>query len=418
MGDASLSPMTRKVYDDLLKELTRQRDRSEKSWAEAHGFLIELASIVANDWLHTQKLAGVRQETLRLDALYEIVRERVTQLHAQSKKQSGSGGASGNLESQIAALSGENEKLKRENKQLKLDNQFLSEATVRLEKQLEAPRNVPKTSASAPVEDGQFEQAFAAFQDAKDFNAHKLIVMICGRDGMALNPDIRRALSESFGYKDASKSAYDAIKAARTVGLIEGQTSTESGSGRPPEKLWLSEFGRYAYTRLTGEKPRENDYIKEHKSDGQVVLVLKAQKFLERMGYSIQPSVEIKQNQHRFLPDITASKDGKQIYVEVERATTKGNQDTDAKWRNYHHFSNGEMYIFCQNKAAVKKVIPSLNLALGSQTTQSKIYICNMDIAEAIFADLGHVWMSISQQGKIQKFGEKYDKSKPVRAHQ
>ena len=278
MGDASLSPMTRKVYDDLLKELTRQRDRSEKSWAEAHGFLIELASIVANDWLHTQKLAGVRQETLRLDALYEIVRERVTQLHAQSKKQSGSGGASGDLESQIAALSGENEKLKRENKQLKLDNQFLSEATVRLEKQLEAPRNVPKTSASAPVEDGQFEQAFAAFQDAKDFNAHKLIVMICGRDGMALNPDIRRALSESFGYKDASKSAYDAIKAARTVGLIEGQTSTESGSVHPPEQLWLSEFGRYAYTRLTGEKPRENDYIKEHKSDGQVVLVLKAQK--------------------------------------------------------------------------------------------------------------------------------------------
>ena len=418
MDDASLSPMTRKVYDDLLKELTRQRDRSEKSWAEAHGFLIELTSIVANEWLHTQKLAGVRHETIRLESLYEVVRERVTQLHAQSQKKSISGSGSDELNNKINVLASENEKLKRENKQLKLDNQFLSEATVRLEKQLDSPRNIPKSAITNPVEDSQFEQAFLALQDSKDFNAHKLIVMICGKDGMILNPDLRRALSETFGYKDASKSAYDAIKFTRAAGLIEGQTSTESGSGRPPEKLWLTSFGEYVYIRLTGEKPRENDYIKEHKSDGQVVLVLKAQKLLEKMGYTIQPSVEIKQNLHRFLPDITAIKDGKQVYIEVERATTKGNQDADAKWRNYHHFSNGEMYIFCQNKAAVMKVITSLNLALGSQTAQSKTYICNMEIAEAIFNDLGHVWMSISTQGKIQKFGDKYDKPKPIRTHQ
>jgi hypothetical protein len=83
------------------------------------------------------------------------------------------------------------------------------------------------------------------------------------------------------------------------------------------------------------------------------------------------------------------------IYIEVERESNKGNQDRDAKWRNFFHFTNGQMYIFCENSKAQRAIIREVNAALGSNLERAQINLCDLSkMTDEILEATGDIWIS------------------------
>jgi hypothetical protein len=220
---------------------------------------------------------------------------------------------------------------------------------------------------------------------------------LIGDRSKMLGPDLRRALGDKYANGVAKgRVVSEIIEKMKKYNLITIEVVKKPGRpGVPPEVISLNYYGKYCYERDTGKKYVTPEYLDEYQGTGQALLVMDAQSLLKEAGYEIleQHILKNKGGKAQFYPDITATKDGVTIYIEIERDTPKDHQDADAKWRNVRHYTNGQMYMFCKGNKVKNAVLRSANNAMKLPT--DRLHVCDVNIARQHFKEKGTIWTAV-----------------------
>lgn len=385
-----VSELTRKFYNDILNAMDARAANAKKSLDEIQVMLVEIAGIVDSEWMYQQRITKMRDlRDIKLSELIPVVKRAAISAHSEKLKIMG-----GQVD--INALRAENNRLSAELAKASSEREAYEKANRNQEEVIDRLTNqIDRLRSSQPVANENAE-SFAEQYDALPKTKHgdqlAFIIKYIGERGEALSPDLRKKIAENLNLNDPEgkgRTVSEVMSLAEQVGII---AAFDTSKGRQ-KLVELTKFGGYAFEQATGKKPRENDYQKEHKSESQVMLALEAQALLEKMGYKILPTTRMFIDGHEFAPDIAAEKDGEVIYAEVERNTTKANQNLDTKWRNFRHFSNGKMYAFVPNKSAINNVTRYALLAMKGP--QDILFLCDISAATRQFEEKGTIWTLI-----------------------
>jgi hypothetical protein len=398
--DQSLNPITKSVFNDLLETQIRLREEAEGRWQTARRFILEVTGYVASEWLFEKQTSGTDLDRIPLETLISVVREHIPRLVAQTasapvqvadpdlrKKYQRLEEKFRQAEVLIANLQGENRNL------ADLARQQIEREQKNKSTQTQASETVPMPDLSI------LPDFYVEWTREKFFKRESYTLCLMGETGLARAPKVKEAIVEYFQMGDRSKSAEDTVKSLLRKGFVTDY-STEGGlRGRPPDVLELTLLGQVAYLFLTGKKPVESEFAikKDHKTDAHTRLNLSAQDWLVKAGYEIlEHAPAIQTAGYIFNPDMVVSRNNKTLYIEVERESSKGHQDRDAKWRNFFHFTDGQMYIFCENLKAQRTIIREVNSALTKDLERAHIHICNLsEIDDQYLEQTGDVWTSI-----------------------
>ena len=403
--DPSLSPLTKSVFTDLLETQTRLRDEAEHKWITARRFIQEIAGQVANEWLDEKQKSGMDIERIPLDVLTNVIRDRISRL--ASRNQPATEAAESKLRQKYQLLA-ENYRLA----ELKIA-QLEDEKTNLVDTVKRLTANVEKLDEKSIDQNAPYYQPdltsppgfYLEWTQDKFFDRQSFVVQLIGETGLARAPELKKKIEEKFGLSKNSKSAADVIKDLAKSGFVDDYSTTGGLPGRPPDMIELTDLGQVVYKFLTGKKPvsSEFDIKKEHKTDAHTRLVLMAQDWLKKAGYEILEHAPVLQMDahHVFNPDMVARRGEDVIYIEVERDSRKGNQDREAKWQNFFHFTRGRMYFFCENTNAQKTIIREVNVALGANLSQARIAICDLSQINAnLLQTSGDIWTSIRSRAE------------------
>lgn len=402
--DQALNPITKSVFNDLLETQIRLREEAEGRWQAARRFILEVTGYVASEWLFEKQTSGTDLDRIPLETLISVVREHIPRLVAQTasapvqvadpdlrKKYQRLEEKFRQAEVLIAHLQGENRNLAK----------VARERSEREQRNSNAQPQAPGIAAMPDL--SILPDFYVAWTREKFFEREAFTLRLMGETGLARAPELKKAIVKQFEMSPNSGSADGTIASLVANGFVT-DNSTEGGLvGRPVDVIELTPLGQVAYLFLTGKKPVESEYAlkKEHKTDAHTLLNLKARDWLLKAGYEIlEHAPTIQTADFVFNPDMVASRNGEIIYIEVERESNKGNQDRDAKWRNFFQFTGGRMYIFCENKKAQRAIIREVNAALGSNLERADMRLCDLSkINDEFLAATGTIWTSARQDG-------------------
>ena len=422
-----VSPVTMQVLNGLIESQTKLRDAAEKRWSFARESLFNLARLVAADWLEERQHKKGGLEVVRIEELSQVVFDRVAALYSahihpdaeQTRKAlaridalhqdvekfsllaNGYKGELDNANLEITRL-----KIQAEDKKSKPAVKVI-EAVVRnvapaASREVIPPEPVdPEFQASSPA-----PAWFQKWEASEAYERQSFIIRLIGDTGLSLEPDIMKALSEKYNISrrsGAAGRAFDRMVEAEFIIIAE----TAGGlKGRPPHTVRLGKLGESAYLLMTGKQPAKNQFDEirsAHGTDAHTLLIMKAASILEVEGYEIisMGEMEFKLPDGRVTsPDILVRslKSGREIHVEVERNTGKGDpQARERKWQNAFDAGQDSLYVFCETESIQKNISQEIKHALASEARleRASIFMTNLD---AISANQRHpdgsIWVS------------------------
>ena len=440
MDDTPVSAVTLQVLNGLIDTQMKLRDASEKRWLFAREALFNLARLVATDWLEERQHQKGGLDVVRIEELSRLVFERVAALHSayvhpdaeQMRKmlkridelhqdvEKFTLLASGyqnevekaNLEITRLRIQAENAKAKPASKVM--DAVVRSVVPTPSRDVMPPEPSNPEIQASSPAP--AWFQKWAA---SEAYERQSFIIRLIGDTGISLELDVMKALSEKYNISLRSGAAgrtFDRMVEAEFIIIAE----TAGGlKGRPPHTVRLGKLGESAYLLMTGKQPAKNQFDEirsAHGTDAHTLLIMKAGSVLEAEGYEIISMGEMEfslPDGRKTSPDILAKsqRSGREIHVEVERNTGKGDPDArERKWQNAFDAGQDSLYVFCETEGIQKKISQEINhaLASGSRLERASIFMTNL---EAIGANQRHpdgsIWVSQKKPGP-QAQGTKY----------
>jgi hypothetical protein len=238
-----------------------------------------------------------------------------------------------------------------------------------VEKSSQAAHSVPQTTW------------MDTWRKSRGFGKQAAVIEIIGSSGAGFMSTVRKKIASRFGYKtDSSGNISTAIQSCIERGLIDQEESTGMGRGRPSTKLWLTELGQSAYIMLTDQSPVPSELlaISGHMSDKHLLLNIRAKQCLEKAGY------ELLADSYRYyldgvrqaVPDITARKDDRFYYIEVERGVHKS--DRPEKWINLNELSSGTLYVVCETSHMLADIAIEVSDAMSVQMTPCTLYLTTL----------------------------------------
>jgi hypothetical protein len=395
-----VSELTRKFYNDILNAMDARAANAKKSLDEIQTMMVEIAGIVDSEWMYQQRVTKMRDlRDLKLSELIPVVKRAAISAHSEKLKIMASQVDTSTLQAENARLSAELAKASRE-------RDFYREASVRSDEEAQELKKkladlLSKGTREIDRQDrviaqtmisGEHDEGFEAVMKSKFSDRLQFLIRAVGERGEILSPDLGRAIEDQYALRPRSSPVYDIITEAEALWLITLRDTDIRQPGVKPKMVTLTKLGVFAYEKLFSTPPRKVDHATEHKTQAHAALIMQAEELLRKVGYEILDSFEIRQGQlHTFQPDITAKKNGHTIYVEVEREGTKARQDTETKWRNFRNFSNGEMYIFCENTKVAQetlRILTSSHIGYAGDTA----HICNMAKTTKSPKDEKEIW--------------------------
>lgn len=186
---------------------------------------------------------------------------------------------------------------------------------------------------------------------------------IIGSTGLSLRESVARALGRS----PRSGATGELFQSLKDRGWIAEDLAASEVIGRPPRIIRLTGEGKAAYRALFGTEPVEPEVdrlLRRHKSQEQVVLALQARQALEEAGAEmvdlLPEPIPLPGHRRPFEVDLVAVLDGHKIFVECERATSKGEQRLD-KWSAYAQVTK-DFYFFVPNREVLNRLVNELDL--------------------------------------------------------
>jgi hypothetical protein len=397
MDGDKVNPVTLQVLNGLIESQTKLRDAAEKRWSFAREALFNLARLVAADWLEERQQQKGGLELVRIEELSRVVFERVAALHSayvhpdaeQLRK----------AQTRITELNGQLEQSSLLCNGLQRDRDEANLEITRLKTQAE--NNKPKAAqaaASAPVAAPRPVSTpelalpspnwYQEWATSEGFEKQAFIIRLMGDTGLSLRPEIMKALTDKY---EAARTSGACVRAFTHLVELEFilTAETEGGlKGRPPQTVRLGRLGESAYILLTGKQPAQAEFDEirsAHSTDAHTLLILKAAKILETEGYEILRKGEMAftlPDGRTTSPDILARKNGKELHVEVERDTGKGDANArERKWQNAFDAGQGYLYVFCETEALQKRLSQEIKHALASEARleRANLYMTNLD---------------------------------------
>ena len=430
MDDTTLrpvSPVTMQVLNGLIESQTKLRDAAEKRWSFARESLFNLARLVAADWLEERQHKKGGLEVVRIEELSQVVFDRVATLYSahiqpdaeQMRK----------ALARIDALHQDVEKftLLANGYKGELNNANLE--ITRLKTQAEDKKSKPavkvidavvRNVAPTPSRDvippepvaSQFQASspapawFQKWEASDGFEKQSFVIRLMGDTGISVRPEIMKALTANY---DAARTSGACVRAFNylvdNLFIITGET--DGGlPGHPPQTVRLGPLGETAYQLMTGKrsvKATFDEIRSAHGTDAHTLLILKVGSILEAEDYEIISMGEMEftlPDGRTTSPDILAKskRNGKEIHVEVERNTGKGDPAArERKWQSAFDATEGFLYVFCESEKIQKTISQEINHALASEARleHANIFMSNLD---SIAADQRHpdgsIWVS------------------------
>jgi hypothetical protein len=222
-----------------------------------------------------------------------------------------------------------------EGKALQLQKQVEVYEQTMIEERQKNQKNISPSLVSS-LSGTQNAEWFESWTRSKGFDRDKQVVLVLGETGYSRVTEIRGLLVKKFSLSE--RTAYHGIESCVKEGLIERGKGT-SIEGRPPDLIVFTERGKWAYTKLSGQRPAVGELevlMKSHKSKFHTLLILKTADCFTTLGYEVdREPIKIKIEENRyFLPDLVARKDNDVYYLEVETGEREDRESLVHKWEN------------------------------------------------------------------------------------
>lgn len=178
------------------------------------------------------------------------------------------------------------------------------------------------------------------------------MVLKCLAEGLAVQVEIGRYVGDATGARYRSGAIRRVFEALEESGLIVRQTLTLQVTGNMPTRLAvarLSEEGKQ-FCRALGWPVVESEWerlLKEHegeKQEGHTLAVLLFATAARLRGWTVAILPEVPGHAR---PDLSISKDGQVLYVEVETGTRL--HEGNAKWRMNADLNGGRCALVARN---------------------------------------------------------------------
>lgn len=174
---------------------------------------------------------------------------------------------------------------------------------------------------------------------------------------------LRESVAGAVGVRGGTASRL--FERLREQGLVEEKPGKVDTPGRPPNLLCLTGRGQAAYCFLFGQEaaePEDERLLRRHKSAEQVMLALLGRLVLEEAGaehVDLFPEPLPLPDGGRFEIDLVAVLEGQRLYIELERASGRGQKRLD-KWSRYAQATKA-FYFFVPNREALNRLMTELN---------------------------------------------------------
>ena len=409
----------------LLHIQTELREQAETRGRKAQRVLVGLLETFAPDEVDQRLKTGRPLDSLPVEELEQLVRQHIgNQLHqAQALlKDSQSAKNLQHLRDQLDKLRSQYELLREENARLAGQVVSLEAERNRLLNQVAALQSVsPVLSEERSKKD---EEKLVVTEKSDDrppepdwmmdwrqsetFERDARILTMIGETGLARRPLIEAQAAEMFGIKKAGGSIQALLSRLGELKLIETFRPWEADGagtgGRFPDLVRLAERGQMAYWLLTWQQTTVNEYdllLERHVSPEHTLLNLQAADVLREAGYQVNltpPDVNLPDG-GLFKPDLVLiDEQGSLLFVEVERDTDKNIEQRQAKWRNFHQASGGNMFVVCDNRSCMRNIRSEINYCLGNRSLA--ISMTNLaDLQAGKRGEGDSVWLEARNRG-------------------
>jgi hypothetical protein len=220
----------------------------------------------------------------------------------------------------------------------------------------------------------------AAWRASPDYAQDAEALRVVGLHGYVL----REPVAAKLGMVARTGTAARLFERLREQALIEERLGKVEVRGRAPNLLRLTDRGRAVYRLLFGQEPAEPEderLLRRHKSEEQVMLALQARLVLEEAGADVDlfPEPLSLPGGGKFEVDLVAVLEDQRIYVELERASGRGQQRLD-KWSRYAQATKS-FYFFVPNRDALNRLMTELNFwayRRAQDATGIVVHICQL----------------------------------------
>jgi hypothetical protein len=371
----------------LLDAQARLREVAEQTAAEAREQLERVAEALCPQVVDELRLAdplGLGQVTARAlaDDIIRNVRRRLSRLDRAEVAGRSADQQYGDARRELLRLREENARLEAElheaqqlvqGRELKetVLQQSLEDAQRRLEvaSEVAAPESVAPSAAPSPptaataVSPGQLPEWVQKWQQQKTYERDLALLLVLAETGVARRTKAAEKLASGLDLRTSRGGSISRLfqRCSDRLGLIEQIEVPTEVSGRATHLVRLTERGRDACRLLLRVEPapsRTTELLKRHKSPAHALLNLEAGDLLRAAGYEVDlfPGQVELPDSRIFAPDLTASRHGRTLFVEVERETPKNLDQRNRKWRNYYDATGGEFYVVVPDRRALEKV--------------------------------------------------------------
>ena len=386
----------------LLHIQTELREQAETAWRRSQRALVSLLETFAPEEVDSRLKSGLALDSLPVDELENLVRQRLAQRLQQALlvlNEAGHNRPGHPIRIQLQNCQAALEKAREENRRLAEANHSAEQERDALLGQLSALQQVSRMeNASAPSErtnpgpTGAPEPDWlTSWRQAATFGRDAEVLKLLGRSGLARRPQVEILAAETPGIQKAGGSIQALFVRLADLGLLEvfrpWKQEGSGAGGRWPDLFRLTEKGELAYWLLCAQLPADNEFdrlLVRHVSPEHTLLNLQAADLLRQAGYQVDPAPA---DLHLpdggvFHPDLQAvNPDGKVLFIEVERDAHKDSAQRQAKWRNALAAGGGELYVICDNVACMRSVRSEINYFLGSQ--RGRVFLATLAEAQA-----------------------------------
>ncbi len=278
--------------------------------------------VAHNAGVYPERLAAARQEAEQYKADAERLRQRVHELERELETRI----------RQIAVLEKTREAESQADKAAERKHDGVDAATV-------VPSSARGTVAGS--DSATWDTWFASWQTSRARGNDEAILRAIGNSGMYR---VKRVAQETGLPSTTLYRRLDTLESAGVLALTNGTPV----AGRPSREVFLTEKGKWVYTRLTGQSPvapRKERLLAEHKSARHLAVIVEAADAFTRLGCEVDTEPQrIPVEGGVFMPDLLVRKNGETWYVEVEQG--KHNEAAlQRKWRNAHIAGGGHLWV-------------------------------------------------------------------------
>lgn len=192
------------------------------------------------------------------------------------------------------------------------------------------------------------------------------VVKVIAELGLCRWKDVSAHLARLWQIRPTAGTMDTAISKAISLGLLRAEEVRLEWGGKPTGKMLLLTDRGQQHAVALGINPVESQYMRglaAHKDGSHFYAILEVAGILAQYYADIDFFPQsVATDGGKYHPDVMAAgAEGQKLFVEVERATYKGEHDRDGKWLRAAAANNGAIYFVTPNQESMLAIADEIN---------------------------------------------------------